>query len=327
MKTNLLQLFRKQPPTSLQVLLAACQPNPAVLAVLADQPDLIVREAFSTRGVIQALPGAQLVILDALLPQADTPDDVLRRALEGSGVPVASPGNFLANPEEWLGRARLAGALRVSFLPTRQVNLINWAGGVGKTTLAMAIGKRFVQRTGLPAALLELSLGGSALHARISPDLPEFFALATHKAEPAHWHGVNLYPMDGRSLSVLWAEDPDGVRTMLAEIRRQHTLLVVDAFPGHPLYPDLVQSQPGVINLIVTSPRDDALMQARRLMAESPEPSHLVLNMARSVADRAEADVSVVLPHKESWAQAADSRLADPLLALIYSGWKANRTG
>ena len=58
---------------------------------------------------------------------------------------------------------------------------MNWSGGVGKTTLAMAVCKRFVQNTGLPAALFELSMGGSALHARISPDLPEFFAIATHK--------------------------------------------------------------------------------------------------------------------------------------------------
>jgi hypothetical protein len=49
----------------------------------------------------------------------------------------------------------------------------------------MAGCSRFVKTTGMPAALLELSLGGSALHARVSPNLPEFFDIATHKAEPA----------------------------------------------------------------------------------------------------------------------------------------------
>ena len=50
---------------------------------------------------------------------------------------------------------------------------------------------------------------------------------------------------------------------------------------------------------------------ARRLMKEIPEPSHLVLNMARSLADRAEGGMAVVLPYNETWAQSADARLAD----------------
>ena len=128
---------------------------------------------------------------------------------------MVSQEGFLAEPSEWLGRARLTSAKQVSFLPARQVNLVNWSGGVGKTTLAMAVCKRFVQNTGLPAALLELSMGGSALHARVSPDLPEFFAIATHKEIPALWNGVSLYPMDGRTIDVLWSEDPQGVRNLL----------------------------------------------------------------------------------------------------------------
>ena len=79
---------------------------------------------------------------------------------------LVSQEGFLADPSEWLGRARLTSAKQVSFLPARQVNLVNWSGGVGKTTLAMTVCKRFVQNTGLPAALLELSMGGSALHAQ-----------------------------------------------------------------------------------------------------------------------------------------------------------------
>ena len=114
---------------------------------------------------------------------ADTSAEILARTLEMSGIPHTSRRTFWPNPEEWLGRARLTSARQITYLPARQVNLVNWSGGVGKTTLAMAICKRFVERTGLPAALLELSMGGSALHARICQDLPEFFAIATHKEE------------------------------------------------------------------------------------------------------------------------------------------------
>ena len=87
---------------------------------------------------------------------------------------------------------------------------------------------------------------------------------------------------------------------------------------------------PVTINLVVTSPRDDAVLQAQRLMTEISGTKHLVLNMTKSLADRAESGVAVTLPYNEGWAQSADSRLADPLLSLVYSGWnrrdKMNRT-
>lgn len=323
MKFSLPDFLKSNSDPALVVLLGAQTPAQAVLDMLSQQSDATVREAFTTRGVLQDLPGVHLVILGDLIEAPNTSSEILHRVLEMSGIPVVSQDAFLADPEEWLGRARLTHTRRISFLPARQINLVNWSGGVGKTTLAMAICKRFVQRTGLPAALLELSMGGSALQARIRSDLPEFFSIATHKEDPDRWYGVSLYPMDGRAMDVLWAEDPDGVRKVLAEIRRKHTLFVVDCFPGHPLFPVLSQPSSGLVNMVVTSPRDDALMQARRLMAEMAEPSHLVLNMAKSLADRTETDVAVVLPYQESWAQSSDLRLADPLLELVYQGWKA----
>lgn len=315
----------KENETSLSVLVASFMPDLHVLEALSERNDVKLREAFTTQGVLQELPGTNLVILDEVIAMSNTSQEVLERALELSGIPVTCSQDFLSEPEEWLGRARLTSARQILFLPPRQVNLVNWSGGVGKTTLAMAISKRFVQRTGLPAALLELSMGGSALHARVSENLPEFFAIATHKAEPAEWQGVNLYPMDGRTIDVLWSEDPQGVQRVLAEIRRKHTLFVVDCYPGHPLFPELSRSAPGLVNLVVTSPRDDAVLQAHRLMKEVPAPAHLVLNMARSLADRAESGVSVTLPFKEGWAQSTDARLADPLLGLIYSGWNRRK--
>lgn len=310
----------------LTVLLASAHPDPALIQILSDREGVNLREAFTTQGVMQAMPGANLVILEAVIASPNTTYELLDRALETSGIPVTSPLDFQSTPEEWLGRARLASARQITYLPSRQVNLVNWSGGVGKTTLAMAICKRFVERTGLPAALLELSMGGSALHARISENLPEFFAIATEKAKPTLWQGVSLYPMDGRTIDVLWSEDPDGVRRVLKEIRRKHTLFVVDCFPGHPLFPELSQPSAGMVHLVVTSPRDDAVLQAHRLMKEVPQPAHLVLNMARNLADRAESGVSVTLPYREGWALSVDARLADPLLELIYSGWNRRKS-
>lgn len=322
MSFNLSKIFPSQKQKGdLVVLLAACQPDQKLLETLAACPGLILREAFTTQGALQSLVGANLVILGEVVPMPGLSTDVLSRTLETSGIPIISVEGFMEQPEEWLARARLASARQVTILPSRQVNLVNWSGGVGKTTLAMAVCKRFVERTSLPAALLELSMGGCALHARVSADVPEFFSIATQNVTPGRWNGVSLYPMDGRTAEVMWSDEPERVLSVIAEIRKQHTLFVVDAFPGHPLFNQLSSTQPGKVNLIVTSPRDDALLQAKRLADEMGSGAQLVLNMARSLADRAGAQAAVVLPYKESWASALDPRLADPLLDLVYSGW------
>jgi hypothetical protein len=262
-----------------------------------------------------------LVILGEVMPMTGLSAEVLTRALETSGIPVTSAEDFLTRPDEWMAQARLTSARQVTILPSRQVNLVNWSGGVGKTTLAMAICKRFVERTSLPAALLELGMGGCALHARVSADVPEFFAIATQNVAPARWHEVSLYPMDGRTADVMWSEEPERVLSVIEETRKQHTLLVVDANPAHPLFGQLSTPRPGRINLIVSSPRDDALLQAKRLADELGENVQLVLNMARSLADRAGAQAAMTLPFNETWANALDPRLSDPILELIYPGW------
>ena len=119
----------------------------------------------------------------------------------------------------------------------------------------------------------------------------------------------------------MWSEEPERILNVLAEIRKQNTLLVVDAFPGHPVFADLAMPQPGRFNFVVTSPRDDALLQAKRLYAELPETKHLVLNMSRTLADRTGVQADVILPFRENWAANLDRHLADPILEVIYPGW------
>ena len=305
----------------LVVLLATRQPIQSLLNTFARYPSLALRESFTTQGTLQSLVGVNLVVLGEVIAVPGLSNEVLTRTLETSGIPVVSIESFLEQPEEWLARARLASARQVNILPSRQINLVNWSGGVGKTTLAMAICKRFVERTSLPAALLELSMGGCALHARVSADAPEFFTIATQAAPPYRWRGVSIYPMDGRTAEVMWSEEPERVLNILAEIRKQNTLLVVDAFPGHPVFADLAMPQPGRFNFVVTSPRDDALLQAKRLYTEIPDTKHLVLNMSCTLADRTGVQADVILPFRENWATNLDNHLADPLLEIIYPGW------
>lgn len=322
MNFNLSEVFSPQKrQKDLIVLLAAKQPEQKLLDVLESCPMLTLREAFTTQGVLQNLDGVNLVILGEVIPKTGLSVDVLTRTLETSGIPVASVPDFLDRPDEWMAQARLTSAHKVTILPSREVNLANWSGGIGKTTLSMAICKRFVERTSLPAALLELGMGGCALRARISADVPEFFTIATQKVLPARWHGVSLYPMDGRTADVMWSEEPERVLSVIEGIRKQHTLLVVDANPAHPLFSPLCAPQPGRINLIIASPRDDALLQAKRLAEELGEDVQIVLNMTRSLADRAGAQAVVTLPFNETWANMLDPRLSDPILELVYPGW------
>lgn len=307
------------------VLLASTDPKPAVLQLLSQSQDIILKEAFTTQGIIQDLPRTNLVIWGNLIEVNGISHDLVQRTLEMSRLPVVSIEEFLAAPEEWIGRARLSSATKLSFLPPKQLNIVNWSGGVGKTTLATTVCKRFVDQTGLPAALLELSMGGSALQARISPELPEFFTIATGKAEPATWNGVNLYPMDGRSMEVLWGDDPVKVQEFVSNIRKKHTLFVVDCFPGHPLFSYLNGASSAAISIVTTTPRNDAVMQAKRLLKEVAQPAYLVMNMTRSLADQAGAGADLSLPYNERWAEGLDARLADPLLALVYPGWNGRK--
>lgn len=309
----------------LVVLLAAADPNPAILQLLSHEQNIRLKEAFTTQGLIQELPETNLVIRGSLIEVSAISHDLVQRTLEMSRLPVVSIEEFLAAPEEWIGRARLSSATKLSFLPPKQLNIVNWSGGVGKTTLAMTVCKRFVDQTGLPAALLELSMGGSALQARISPELPEFFTIATGKTEPATWNGVNLYPMDGRSMEVLWGDDPVKVQEFVSNIRKKHTLFVVDCFPGHPLFPFLNGASSAAISIVTTTPRNDAVMQAKRLLKEVAQPAYLVMNMTRSLADQAGAGADLSLPYNERWAEGLDARLADPLLALVYPGWNGRK--
>lgn len=48
--------------------------------------------------------------------------------------------------------------------------------------------------------------------------------------------------------------------------------------------------------------------------------------MIRGLADQAGTGVTTVLPYNEGWAQALDARLADPLLAMVYTGWNRRKS-
>jgi hypothetical protein len=303
------------------VLHAALHPDPAVLDILQQHPNILVREAYSVQGALQNLQNVQLVIIDSLYTTPDTSIDLLQQILDGNHIPHISQQDFLARPEEWLSQVQITETRSIHFLPPRQVNLVNWAGGVGKTTLALAMARRFVEQTGLPTVLIELSLGPGSLQVLTSIPLPDFFDIFTRKAEPGTWQGVKMIPMDGRAFEVAWTDDRAGVLNFFQEVRRQHILTVVDGHPAHPLFSEILAPSHGSISLVISTPRPDTLHQGRCLFQGLPDPKYWIVNQSNSVVDSVEEGITLRLPFRESWAASMDPHLADPLLALLYQGW------
>ncbi len=301
------------------------------------QPDVFqVREAMSTLGVIRALATNPLLVIadvDILeeCPQMSRP--ALRTALDSlrqDGAVVVSSAQFTAAPDRWIGEALLVRGLRsgVRYLPPRVVMVTNYCGGVGKTTLSLAIAKRFRQASGLATALVEAGVGGSSLSARLPGERSSLYGVVTQQAEPGAWEGVHLYPADNWEADVLAADE----RTTgaLGGIARSHTLTVCDTFPTNPLWKDVLELATDI--LVVTTPRLDSQAQTevmlRRLKEETaaldPQPRiHLVLNQVRTPGEWLSlgGQLSAWIGYDERKADHLDSSLAEPLVNLVYPGW------
>jgi MinD-like ATPase involved in chromosome partitioning or flagellar assembly len=324
----MLNFFRRKPTQSdkLIVLLASKNPDPALVEVLAKRQEIIMRETFTTRGVIRGLPDADLVVLGDVIPLWDVDASLMQNTLECTGIPVTTPDQMLMQPEEWISTARLANRKKLQYLPARFVLVGGWAGGVGKSCLSLAMAKRFRERN-LPTAVLEASDGGSYLVSRMGPQLHSLYDVLTGEDTATEWEGIKLYPVDHRASQVL-SEDPR-LPDFLAGLKRGYTLVVVDASPSHPFWPRLLDLATNI--LVVTAPRDESLFQAETLLKElepmrasRPELKiHLIMNMVHSLGERVGMSgmVNATIPYNERWASQLDPRIADPILNILYPGW------
>ncbi len=336
-----MNLFKRKP--TLPLFLIASR-NPAVYAAIPEDT-CQTQEAITTRGVLDALStNPVLIVIDLpdLIETSDFPRAALAASLESvqaDGIPVVSGSTFLQEQEQIISAALLQTGTKtaIRFLTARTILIANYCGGVGKTTLAMAMTKRFKAASGLGTALLEFGLGGSAFNARLGGERPSLYEVVTQGAEPESWLGVDLYPLDGRAASVLTGESERTIQALDAIIR-QHTLTVIDAFPGYGLWPHLLNRATDI--LVVTDPRPDALAQTESLLQDlrisletlNPQPRiHLILNRVRTLGEKIamNGQVHLSLPFDERKAQRYDPQLADPLLERLYPGWvkQAKRGG
>jgi len=292
------------------------------------------REAISTMGVMSALNARPVLVVadpDDLVESQEMSREALRTALDSlgqDGVVVVDSKAFIEDRERWIGEALLSrgdgAALR--FMPRRAVMLTNYCGGVGKSTLSLALARRFRETTGLPAAVVEVGVGGSSM-SRLG-EIPTLFDVVTQDVDPGEWHDVRLYPSDDWETKTLATDER--TETTLNQIYRQHTLITFDTFPTNALWRHALELVTDVI--VVTSPRPDAIEQTEAMMRrlqdeleildERPE-IHLVLNQVQSIGQRLPlaGELSAWVKYDEDAALSLSGDLSDPLLELIYPGW------
>ena len=276
------------------------------------------REALSTGGVYDALPGAHLVVVD-LEALVESPD-MSRKRLEGvlarAEVVVVDGGTFAADPGAWLDRARAASGLAEA-LPPRSVAFTGLAGGVGKTTLALSLARHFHACTGLPAAVVELSAGPSGLAALVGDGpRPHLYEVVTQGREWPRWEGVTLAPMDWATARLLEEEQ---VRGVWERLREDHILVLFDAPAHHPLWP----VARGLVDevFVVSDGRPDALASAVYLAVED---GHRILLNRGGLAARLglELKPAASLPDVGRAAGRFPERLGKRLMPVVYPGWR-----
>jgi len=306
------------------VILVASRNSAAVKAAWA-QAKAEVREALSTDAAFKSLSGVRLAVLDVEhLEVGHIAPDQLVDVLQHAGVVVCSGVEFAASPQTYVEQALSAlGAL--DSLPPRAITITGHSGGVGKTTLSLDLVAFVAERLRLTAALIEVGYGASPLRALVSPDLPDFYAVATQGEPPGNWRRATLLPMEHRTARLLLnrAEVPD----LLGGLKQRHVLTVFDAAPTHPLF-DLARSLSDLV-LVVSDTRLDSIANAAHLADElrrsrEPHRVQVVFNRHKSLRDRALLAGLEGAAHLPEIANPArcDGRLAKRVMPVVYPGWR-----
>ena len=325
-----IQIVNKRLP----VALAATRSVEAITSIPRDV--FQTHEAISTLGVMNVLelkPALVIADLESLEECPQVSRHALRTALDSlgkDGAVMVSSFQFTAEPDRWIGEALLVRGLRsgVRYLPPRIVLVTNFCGGVGKTTLSLAMARRFRQASGLATAIVEVGVGGSSLNARLPGEYFSLYEVVTQAAEPGRWEDVTIYPSDNWEAGSLAADE----RTpgMLRRITQDHTLTVFDAFPTNPLWGRVLELASDI--MVIAAPRQDSLAQTDAILrklkddiaALEPQPHiHMVLNQVRTLGERLPlaGQISAWIGYDEHKAECLDSTLAEPLLNLVYPGW------
>ena len=271
---------------ALTVLIAT--PTPGVLPALLEAAQhlqrvtLERREALSISGAYAHLSGAHLALIDPeTLAGAPEERARLNAALQGArSLVVVSGAEFLEHPSLYLERAVEASGLG-EMLPPRAVAFTALAGGVGKTTLALATARAFHATTRLPAVVIELSPGPSALYPLTGVEGATLYEVLEQGAEFATWEGVTLAGMDWSLARLL---EPARVAALWTKLAAAHIFAAGDAPAWHPFFSHL---PPASQYLVLTDARADVANAALSLqvtLRQQDLPVELAINRGGAVA-------------------------------------------
>lgn len=299
--------------------------NPGALAALTEamthleQVKVERREALSAAGAYQALQDAHLAIIDLSALTGDDESDWkrLEAALNSSGLVRVTGQSFVADPVPYLERA-VASAGLGAMLPPRQVAFCGWSGGIGKTTLALATAKAFHAATSLPAAVIELVPGPSAIRVVTEVEGDDLYQVVSQDGACAYprWQGVTLGLMEWSTAELL---APEQVQAHWRHLADEHVFVAYDVPAWHPLAAFVEAEQ----WYVLADGRPDAQVAAVALAQQLRNDDNadtvcLGLNQA-GVAAR------VALPEKPAFALKTMRRPLDggrDVLKAIYPGWR-----
>ncbi len=273
------------------------------------------REALSATGAYSHLTGAQLAIVDPEhLAGSEEEKGQLHAALSGARHLVVVGGlAFVQQPQRYLEQAVASSGLG-EMLPPRAVAFTALAGGVGKTTLALAAARAFQEATRLPAAVMELSAGPPALLAVANVPGPTLYE-ALEQGEPLPvWEGVTLVGMNWELARLL---PPERVTAFWEQVIKDHVFVAFDAPAWHPLFLQVPVEQ----YLVISDGRPEAVGAAVYLhtkVSQRELPAAILLNRA-GVAGRLALPVNPALQLKSlrsPW------QAGERVLKVIYPGWK-----
>jgi len=243
-----------------------------VFDILNAAADLEPIAALDTRRIYEAIPDMQLAIVDYddLIEQPFSRDFIRKLLAVASSPDVGrlqecSSAEFIVSAETYL-KANIP--VRPSYrLPAkRTIVFTSYSGGTGRTSLSLDTALEFVAQTKkrqlpLPAAVLEFTYGHSALTALVGEMHPSLFELISQpEAEPPHFQGVTLYPMDYDMVRSLSSEQ---VERYCRQQIAHHVLTIIDT-----TWPQgYVAALGNTVDLwvVLTTPRVDAVENARKL--------------------------------------------------------------
>lgn len=233
---------------------------------------VVLKEALSTGGAYKSLEGCHLAIIDFgwIRESGGISREGLEEAIKRSKIPFANPDEFVEDPRKWKELA-LASLGMIRALEPRAIAFTSATGGVGKTSLSLALSRYVSEGFNIPTLVLELSFGKGALRALTEPEAPHFWEVLSQGAEIASWKGVKVLPMDYETACL--AEE-ESVLSFFRGLKKKYMLLVVDAHLYHPFFPP-IRGELGRV-FYVSSPRPDSLLNALHLSKDN-----LILNMMR----------------------------------------------